>query len=49
VLYAMLTKQSTFDSTYAWVGGPGCEPEKPGEQRQPSLYQHPALGGWGWM
>jgi hypothetical protein len=35
----LAAERSSFDSSYAWVGGPGIDPEPSG----PSLWQHPSL------
>jgi hypothetical protein len=37
----LVNKRGTFDSSYAWVGGPSSEPDK---QTGRSLFEHPAFG-----
>jgi hypothetical protein len=46
ILYAMTARISSYDSSLAWVGGPGTDKDEQlsSEPRQPSIYEHPALG-----
>jgi hypothetical protein len=43
----LVLKRGTFDSSYAWVGGPSFDDKPSPEPRGRSIYEHPSLAGLG--